>query len=153
MKKWAVRLLVLSAAALTALTLCGCEKTAEWQRGESLGNGVYAVKTVSTDSPYSWYCTADEATGEILSVNIIYGDEAGQPTGIECTVGETSYEVTVSMGERDGGGVLFIYLPHELSLVSCSEKIKLLQRFGNGAAELIFRPSEVFSALEARDTV
>ena len=143
---------LLSIAAMLIITvmLCSCgEKVSGWARGEDLGNGVVAVLSdIESKNGESWYCTADGSTGEILSVNIIYPESFPAPGETVCTVNKSSLEVSISSGERESGGVLFITLPHDVSVSDCNDKIKIVQHFGNMKCTLVFRPSDVFAALD-----
>ncbi len=143
-------LLSITAMLFMTVMLCSCgEKVSGWVRGEDLGNGVVAVLSdIESKSGESWYCTADGSTGEILSVNIIYPESFPAPGETVCTVNKSPLEVSISSGERETGGVLFITLPHDMSVSDCTDKIKIVQHFGDKKCTFVFRPTDVFAALD-----
>ncbi len=133
------------------LTLSGCRSLSEWEKAEETQKGIVAVEVKSDqDTKESWYSLVDTEESTILSVNLIYPEEYGEPTETKCLVGGKKTEISVSRGEREKGGVLFYSLPFEYSQKDSDSKIEIIQKFGNKEVVLYYRPCDIFSALEVK---
>lgn len=138
--------------ALVLFCLSACRTPAEWQKSDEIQSGIYAVEVVKdSESSITWYATVDSSTDTVLSINLIYPKDLGEPGETSAAVNGKSLKITKSMADREEGGVLFFVLPYEYMTSDCGDEIEIIQSFSNGEETVYYRPSDIFTALTANE--
>ena len=140
---------VFAAAVLVAvlLLLAGCSpKLAKWSIAEEKENGIYVLVTDYDDKNHQWYANVDTTTEQILSVNLIYPAEYGEPTSTSSS-GGGKIVTTHQADELKGGGVIFYTLPVDSASLKNGKKITITQSFQNKEGiTVVFKPTMVEEA-------
>lgn len=131
---------------LVLFCLSACRTPAEWQKSDEIERGIYAVEVIKDEeSNLTWYATVDTKTKTVLSINLIYSQEIGEPKETKCLLGEKEISITKSKGERQNGGILFFTLPYDYMVGDCDSEIEIIQTFQNGQESIFYRPSDIFA--------
>ena len=135
---------------LVLFCLSACRTPAEWQKSDEIQSGIYAVEVVKEkekESSITWYATVDSSTDTVLSINLIYPKDLGEPGETSAVVNGKSLKITKSMADREEGGVLFFVLPYDYMQKECSAEIEIIQSFSNGEETVFYRPQDIFLSL------
>lgn len=129
--------------------LCGCERLCEWEVKEELQNNLVICSPVESEAD-DWYCTADTATKEVLSINLKFTSDCGSILATTCTVNGEEVEIQSSVAEIADGQVIFFTLENKYLGADCGDKIRIVQTFQNCEKEIYFSAEKIFEGIKQK---